>query len=148
MSGNGKTLLRPSLLKPTTVFDDFFKPWNQFFDDRWVSINQLPSVNIKETDDEYEIKMAAPGLEKNDFKIDVNGTMITISAEKDEKKEEKEEDYTRKEYSYTSFSRSFSLPDNIDASKIDASYVHGELKLLLPKKEETKKSTHKTIAVH
>jgi len=87
-------------------------------------------------------------LDKSDFKIDVNGTMVTISAEKDEKKEEKDEDYTRKEYSYTSFSRSFSLPDNIDASKIDATYVHGELKLLLPKKEESKKSTHKTIAVH
>ncbi len=92
--------------------------------------------------------MAAPGLEKNDFKVDVNGTMVTISAEKDEKKEEKEEDYTRKEYSYTSFSRSFTLPDNIDASKIDATYVNGELKLLLPKKEEAKKTSHKSIAVH
>lgn len=148
MSGNGKTLMRPSLLKPTTLFDDFFKPWNQWFDDRWVSINQLPAVNIKETDTDYEIKMAAPGLEKSDFKIDVNGSMITISAEKDEKKEEKEEDYTRKEYNYTSFSRSFSLPENIDTSKIDASYVHGELKLLLPKKEEAKKASHKSITVH
>ncbi len=148
MSGNGRTLLRPSLLKPATVFDDFFKPWNQWLDDRWGSINQLPAVNIKETDDQYEIKMAAPGLEKNDFKVDVNGTMVTISAEKDEKKEEKEEDYTRKEYSYTSFSRSFTLPDNIDASKIDATYVNGELKLLLPKKEEAKKTSHKSIAVH
>ena len=63
-------------------------------------------------------------------------------------KEEKEEDYTRKEYSYTSFSRSFTLPDNIDASKIDATYVNGELKLLLPKKEEAKKTSHKSIAVH
>jgi HSP20 family protein len=140
--------MRPSLLKPTTLFDDFLKPWNQWFDDRWVSINQLPAVNIKETDNEYEIKMAAPGLEKSDFKIDVNGSMITISAEKDEKKEEKEEDYTRKEYNYTSFSRSFSLPENIDPSKIDASYVHGELKLLLPKKEEAKKASHKSITVH
>ena len=148
MSGNGRTLLRPSVLKPATVFDDFFKPWNQWFDDRWTASIQIPAVNIKETDEHYEIKMAAPGLDKKDFKIDINGTIVTISAEKDEKKEEKEEDYTRKEYSYTSFSRSFSLPDNIDASKIDATYIHGELKLLLPKKEESKKSTHKTIAVH
>ena len=148
MSGNGRTLLKPSLLKPTTVFDDFFKPWNQWFDDRWTASIQKPAVNIKETDEHYEIKMAAPGLHKNDFKIDINGTMVTISAEKDEKKEEKEEDYTRKEYSYSSFSRSFSLPDNIDASKIDASYVDGELKLLLPKKDEAKKTTHKSITVH
>ncbi len=148
MSGNGRTLLKSSLLKPTTVFDDFFKPWNQWFDDRWVPSIQMPAVNIRETDDHYEIKMAAPGLDKNDFKIDVNGTMVTISAEKDEKKEEIEENYTRKEYSYSSFSRSFSLPDNIDASKIDASYMHGELKLLLPKKEEAKKTTHKSIIVH
>ena len=148
MSGNGRTLLRPSLLKPANVFDDFLKPWNQWFDDRWVSINQIPAVNIRETDDQYEIKMAAPGLDKNDFKIDVNGTMVTISAEKDEKKEEKDEDYTRKEYSFTSFSRSFSLPENIDPSKIDATYVHGELKLLLPKKEEAKKTVPQKISVH
>ena len=68
MSGNGRTLTRPSLLKPT-VFDELFKPWTQLFDDRWPSATQLPAVNIRETDNEYEIRLAAPGLEKNDFKI-------------------------------------------------------------------------------
>ena len=87
MSGNGRTLTRPSLLKPT-VFDELFKPWTQLFDDRWPSATQLPAVNIRETDNDYEIRLAAPGLEKKDFKIDVNGTLITISAEKEEKKEE------------------------------------------------------------
>lgn len=147
MSGNGRTLMRPSLLSPT-VFEDFFKPWNQWFDERWPSATQMPAVNIRETEDEYEIKLAAPGLEKNDFKIDVNGSLITISAERDEKREEKTETYTRKEYSYSTFTRSFTLPDNIDTSKIDASYVHGELKLLLPKKEEAKKTPHQKISVH
>jgi HSP20 family protein len=91
--------------------------------------------------------LAAPGLEKKDFKIDVNGTLITISTEKEEKREEVEESYTRREYSYSTFTRSFTLPDNIDSNKIDASYVNGELTLLLPKKEEAKKFTAKNIIV-
>jgi HSP20 family protein len=104
-------------------------------------------VNVKETDKEYEICMAAPGLDKSDFKIDVNGSLITISAEKDENKEEKDEDYTRREYSYRSFSRSFNLPEDILSDKIDANYVNGELKLHLPKKEESKKSIHQKVSV-
>jgi HSP20 family protein len=147
MSGNGRTLTRQSLLKPT-VFDELFKPWTQLFDDRWPSATQLPAVNIRETDNEYEIRLAAPGLEKKDFKIDVNGTLITISTEKEEKREEVEESYTRREYSYSTFTRSFTLPDNIDSNKIDASYVNGELTLLLPKKEEAKKLAHQKISVH
>ncbi len=148
MSVNGRTLTRPNLLTPS-FFDDFFKPWNEVVDSRWPYIGQAPAVNIKETEKDYEIIMAAPGLEKKDFEIDVNGTMITISAEQEEeKKEEKDDSYTRKEYSYSSFSRSFTLPENIDPSKIDATYVHGELKLTLPKKESAKKSAHQKISVH
>lgn len=147
MSVNGRTLTRPSLLSPS-IFDDFFKPWNELVDSRWPYMGQTPAVNIKETDKEYKITMAAPGLEKNDFNIDVNGTLITISAEREEEKEEKENEYTRQEYSYSSFSRSFTLPENIDSSKIDATYVHGELRLDLPKKDSAKKSAHQKISVH
>ena len=147
MSGNGRTLMRPSLFKPS-VLEDLFRPWNELFDDRWSALTSFPYVNIRETDNEYEIKLAAPGLEKNDFKIDVNGTLITISAERDEKREEKDESYTRKEYNYSAFSRSFTLPENIDSNKIDATYVNGELKLLLPKKEEAKRELHQKINVH
>ncbi len=148
MSVNGRTLTRPNLLNPS-IFDDFFKPWNELVDSRWPYIGQAPAVNIKETDKDYEIIMAAPGLEKKDFEVDVNGTLITISAKREEEKEEEKDDlYTRKEYSYSSFSRSFTLPENIDSSKIDATYVHGELKLNLPKKEAAKKSTHQKINVH
>ena len=67
MSANGRTLLRPSLLNPS-VFEDFFKPWNELVDSRWPYLNQAPAVNIKETGNNYEIIMAAPGLEKKDFK--------------------------------------------------------------------------------
>jgi HSP20 family protein len=147
MSGNGRSLLRSSLLRPS-VFEDIMKPWNEWFDEKWPFATHTPAVNVKETDKEYEICMAAPGLEKSDFKIDVNGSLITISAEKNEKKEEKEEDYTRREYSFRSFARSFNLPEDILADKIDANYVNGELKLHLPKKEEAKKTVHQKISVH
>ncbi len=147
MSGNGKSLIRSSLLRPS-VLEDIMKPWSEWLDEKWPFSTHTPAVNVRETDDNYEIKMAAPGLEKSDFKIDINGSLISISAEKDEKREEKEEGYSRKEYSYSSFSRSFTLPENIEKDKIDASYVNGELKLLLPKREDAKKVSHQKINVH
>ncbi len=147
MPGNGKSLLRSSLLRPS-VLEDIIRPWNEWLDEKWPFSTHLPAVNVKETNDTYEITMAAPGLEKNDFKIDVNGSLLTISAEKDEKKEEKDESYSRREYSYKSFSRSFSLPEDIHKDKIDANYQNGELRLTLPKKDEAKKIPHQKISVH
>lgn len=147
MSGNGKSLLRSSLLRPS-VLEDIIRPWNEWLDEKWPFSTHLPAVNVKETNDTYEIIMAAPGLEKNDFKIDVNGSLLTISAEKDEKREEKDESYSRREYSYKSFSRSFSLPEDIHKDKIDANYQNGELRLTLPKKDEAKKIPHQKISVH
>jgi HSP20 family protein len=130
------------------VLEDIIRPWNEWLDEKWPFSTHLPAVNVKETDDTYEIIMAAPGLEKNDFKIDVNGSLLTISAKKDEKKEERDETYSRREYSYTSFSRSFSLPEDIFKDKIDANYMNGELRLTLPKKEEAKTMPHQKISVH
>ncbi len=147
MLGNGRSLLRSSLLRPS-LLEDVMKPWNEWVDEKWPFSNQTPAVNVKETEKNYEITLAAPGLQKSDFTIDVNGSMITISAEQDEKKEEKDESFTRREYSYSSFCRSFSLPENIVQEKIDANYVNGELKLLLPKKEEAKKTVPQKISVH
>ena len=147
MRGNGKSLMRSSLLRPS-LFEDMLKPMNEWLDERWPFSSHLPAVNVKETDKAYEITMAAPGLDKNDFKIDVNGSLITISAEREKSDEEKEEGYTRKEYNYSSFSRSFSLPEDTLTDKIDANYVHGELKLLLPKKEGATKTHHMKISVH
>src|SRR5665647_682256 len=91
-----------------SVFDDFFKPWNEWFDGGLSGrVMNIPAVNITEQKDDYQVSLAAPGLKKDDFKIDVDGNMLTISSEKEEKKEEKEERYTRKEYSYSSFQRCF-----------------------------------------
>ncbi len=133
-----------------SVFDDFFKPWNEWFDNgglRGRAMN-VPAVNITEHKDEYQVSLAAPGLKKDDFKIDVDGNMLTISSEKEEKIEEKEARYTRKEYSYSSFSRSFTLPEEINKEKIEAKYEDGVLKLSLPRKEEVKMPSAKHIAVN
>ena len=131
------------------VFDDFFKPWNEWFENgglRGRTMN-VPAVNITEHKDEYQVSLAAPGLKKDDFKIDVNGNMLTISSEKEVSKEEKDERFTRKEYSYSSFSRSFTLPEEINKEKIEAKYEDGVLKISMPRKEEAKKPSAKQIAV-
>ncbi len=132
-----------------SVFDDFFKPWNEWFDNGGVlgRTMNVPAVNITEHKDEYLVSLAAPGLKKDDFKLDVDGNMLTISSEKEESKEEKEKRFTRKEYSYSSFSRSFTLPEEINKEKIEAKYEDGVLKISLPRKEEAKKPSAKQIAV-
>jgi HSP20 family protein len=136
--------------KTPSIFNDFFRPWNDWFDTGFNggSALSVPAANIKETKDDYVVSLAVPGMKKDDFNIDVEGNMITISCEKEEKKEEKDAKYTRKEYNYSSFSRSFTLPDEISKEKIDARYEDGLLKLFLPKKEEAKKTAiSKHIAV-
>ena len=133
-----------------SAFDDFFKPWNEWFDNgglRGRAMN-VPAVNITEHKNEYQVSLAAPGLKKDDFKIDVNGNMLTISSEKEENKEEKDKRFTRKEYSYSSFSRSFTLPEEINKEKIEAKYEDGVLRISMPRKEEVKKISAKHIAVN
>ena len=107
----------------------------------------IPAANIIENKDHYEVNLAAPGMKKEDFNIDVEGNVLTISAEKEEKKEEKDERYSRKEFSYASFTRSFTLPDWVIKDKIYASYENGLLKVNLPKAEEAKKLSSKHITV-
>lgn len=98
--------------------------------------SDMPSANIVEEKDKFIIELAAPGLEKEDFKINVEDKTLSISVEKEEKKEEDDNKYTKKEFSYTAFSRSFNLPDTINIEKIEASYKKGILIVHLPKKEE------------
>lgn len=136
--------------KLPTFFDDFFRPWNEWFDNGGFMGKTLtiPAVNITDNKDDFSVSLAVPGMKKDDFKIDVDGNMLTISCETEENKEEKEPKYTRKEYNYSSFSRSFTIPDEVDREKIDARYENGVLKLSLPKKEEVKKvAASKHIAV-
>jgi HSP20 family protein len=133
-----------------SVFEDLFKPWNEWFDNGgfWGRVMNVPAVNIIEDKNAYQVSLAVPGMKKEDFKIDVDGNMLTISSEKQENREEKEKKFTRKEYSYSSFSRSFTLPEEVNQEKINASYEDGVLKISLPCKEEAKKPAAKHIAVN
>lgn len=97
-------------------------------------------VNVKETEKGYELEVVAPGFEKADFKISLDNNLLTISAEKKAEVKEEKEKQIRREYSYRSFKRSFTLDEKIDATNIGASYINGVLVLNLPKKEEVKAS--------
>ena len=132
-----------------SVFNDFFKPWNDLFDrGSWAQEMNMPAVNIEEQKDGYQVTLAAPGLKKDDLNIQMDGNMLTISSEKEETKEEKDKRFNRREYNYSSFSRSFTLPEDVIQDKIDARYEDGVLKLNLPKKEEAQKAIiSKQIAV-
>jgi HSP20 family protein len=107
----------------------------------------IPAVNIKETDELFEIQLAAPGLKKEDFKIDLTNGKLNISVEQKEENEVKEERFHRKEFSFKAFSRSFKVPSLVDTEKIEAIYEDGVLNLSLPKKEEAKPKEPKLIAV-
>jgi HSP20 family protein len=107
--------------------DNTKSPWKEF-----------APVNIKETEKNYSIDVAAPGFEKADFKVNLDQDILTISAEKKEETKNEGEKDIRKEYSYRSFKRSFSLDEKIDGDNIEAKYVNGVLTLNLPKKEEVK----------
>lgn len=99
----------------------------------------MPAVNIAEDDNNYQLTMAAPGMKKDDFKVDVEGNTLVVSSEKESSKEEQSKKFSKKEYSYSSFSRSFSIPEDANHEKIDAHYEDGILKLTIPKKEEARR---------
>ena len=108
----------------------------------------LPAVNVKETNDEFIIELAAPGMEKKDFKINFKNNVITISSEREDKKEEKKDNYTRREFSYQSFQRAFTVPENaILSDKIEAAYNNGILEIKLPKREEVKPQPEREIKI-
>ena len=128
-----------SLIKwnPENNFFPSFSNWMDdcFPDNGYKSFNgmSVPAVNILETKKDFKLKIAAPGFKKNDFKLEVQHGLLTISGEMKMEKEEKEERYTRQEFSYSTFRRSFTLPENIKADKIGANYEDGLLTVTLPK---------------
>ena len=143
-----KTLAPKTPQGLASTFSNFFEPWSEWFQDGAAGkLLSLPKVNITEDSKSYNLELAAPGLKKKDFKIDVNGNMLTVSAQQEEKKEEKNEKYSRQEYNYSSFSRSFTLPAEVQQDKIEASYDGGILKLNMPKNEKAIKANHKAITV-
>lgn len=101
----------------------------------------VPAVNIKDKKDKYVIEFAAPGMKKEDFKVDLDNYVLTVSSEKKEEKEEEDSSYTRREFVYNSFSRSFTLPRSVNIEKIKADYAGGILTISIPKKEEEMKLT-------
>jgi HSP20 family protein len=107
----------------------------------------IPSANVTETAKEYKIELAAPGLERKDFNIEVENNCLCVSAEKKEEKNEKDGDYTRREYSFNSFSRSFTLPENVREGDIEAKYDNGVLKMTIPKAKETASKISRKIEV-
>lgn len=121
---------------------DFFNA-DKLFDDDFMKVERMPAVNIAEHDATFELEVAVPGMKKEDFKVEVKDGMLTISAEKEESKEEVKKNYTRKEFSVSSFSRMFNLPDNVKDNEIDAEYKNGVLHLIIPKKEPVVQSAKK-----
>lgn len=131
----------------SNIFDDVF---NRSISDVMGSDFSVtvPSVNITEEKDNIKLELAAPGMDKNDFNISIDKDQLIISAEKEKQSEEKEENkWTRKEFNFSSFKRSFHLGEDINIEKIDASYENGILKLVLPKKEEAKETLPKSIEI-
>jgi HSP20 family protein len=145
-NGNGSRL--PGM---TNWLDDFLN--RDMFD--WNNGNfsgtntTLPAVNIKETDKSFEVEMAAPGMQKDNFNVQLENNMLTISSEKQDEQEQKEgERYTKREFSYQSFQRSFTLPEGlVEEDKIEAKYTDGVLHLTIPKSEKAQKKPARTIKI-
>lgn len=134
-----------------SLFDDFVSKdiWNWGLANSSTTNTTLPAVNIKETAENFEVEMAAPGMNKEDFRIELEGTDLRISSEHRSENETKEnERYTRREFSYQSFQRSFTLPKEVvDVDQINAKYENGVLHLLIPKKEEAKQKPPRMIEI-
>ncbi len=121
--------------------DDFFKNWN------WDMNNDVPAANVREEKDAFLIDVAAPGMKREDFKVEIDNGVLMISAKAEEHKEEKTDEYRRQEFSYRNFRRSFWLPDNVNAEMISAQYENGLLRLRMPKIDLVVTAKSKTIQV-
>ena len=144
-----------AIIKSTpTRFPSFI---NRFMEGDWLdwmnsnfstTNTTLPAVNVKENDDRFEVEFAAPGMKKEDFQISLNNGQLTVSSEHREEEEEEKEKYSRREFSYQSFQRTFTVPENlVDSSKIDAKYDDGILRIILPKTEYAKPKPAREIKI-
>jgi HSP20 family protein len=128
-----------------SLIDDFIKnDWNLKVPSSSVT---LPAVNIKELNSQFEIELAAPGMKKDDFEIEVEDGVLSISSTQEEEQVNEKGKFTRREFSYSSFRRSFSLPDSVDPTNIDATYKEGVLLVLLPKHKEAQPQPRKLIKI-
>lgn len=132
----------------STIFDDILDRNFSDFSPVIASKNAtVPKVNIKETDQSFVIELAVPGFKKEDFRIELAQNHLIVSTEKKEEIENKEGKYTRKEFGYFSFKRSFQLPEDIESEKIEATYTDGILNLILPKVEKQEKNNYRLIEI-
>jgi HSP20 family protein len=135
----------------TSLFDDFFSRdlLNWGLANNSTTNTTIPAVNIKEKADAFEVEMAAPGMRKEDFKVELDGNNLTISSEFENNNETKEgERFTRREFSYQSFQRSLTLPRNVvEIDQIEARYENGVLRLLIPKREEARQKPPRMIEI-
>ena len=140
---------KPRLPWYDTMFTDLLGTDRLLTNDFFLENKWVPAMNVKELDDHFEIEIAAPGFNKKDFEISIENGMLKIRAEQKDEKEKKEEDYTRREFNYTSFYRSFTLPENVNADEmIDATYKRGFLKLVLNKLHVEEVTPKRVIEVH
>ena len=107
----------------------------------------VPAVNIKELDSQFEIELAVPGMKKDDFEIEVEDGVLSISSTQEEEQVNEKGKFTRREFSYSSFRRSFTLPESVNPTKIDATYKEGVLLVLLPKHKEAQPQPKKLIKI-
>ncbi len=119
----------------TDIFESMFN--DSFISDRMIS--RVPAVNVAETENHYHIEMAAPGLHKEDFKINLDKNLLTVSVERQMQQEQENKQYSKREYAYNSFVRSFALPDSADDAHIEATYSDGILNIAVAKKEEARR---------
>jgi HSP20 family protein len=154
MEGETMTIARLS----DNLFPTFPSFFNRFFEGDLVDWNSsnfagtnmtMPAVNIRENKDEFLIDVAAPGMTKEHFRVNFDNGRLTISSERKEEKQEKEEKFNRKEFSYMSFQRTFTIPDNlVNGDKVQAKYENGILHITLPKKEEVKPKPAREIKIN
>jgi len=126
-----------SLSNFNNAFDSIFN--DTFFSDRLMT--RVPAANISETADRYHVELAAPGLKKEDFKLKLERDVLTIAAEQANQNDEVERSYAKREFSYSSFVRAFTLPESANAEGIEAKYIDGVLCIDIPKREEAKMVT-------
>ncbi len=128
-----------------SIFDDFLN--TDIARDFFSNERSTPAVNVSEDENKFDIQVAAPGLDKKDFKVNVENNVLTISSEKEDKNEDEGKNFMRKEFSFTAFSRSFTLPDNVDEEKIKASHKDGVLNVEIPKTEKAKSKPGREIKI-
>ncbi|HQB37293.1 MAG TPA: Hsp20/alpha crystallin family protein [Bacteroidales bacterium] len=140
------------IMLPTIARRTFSPFLSELFDDDFFPVissrvGSMPAANIKENEKNYTLELAVPGMDKKDLKIDINDDVLVISSESTKEEEEEKEGYKRKEFSYSSFCRSFYIPENVNREKIGASYKDGVLSIELPKMEEEKNKITRKIKI-